>query len=293
MRESFLKYLQYEKRYSHHTIKAYNNDLTKLESFLAPDDPGGISFEKATSSDLRAWVYQLREDGNDPRSINRRIATLRSFYKFLLKKGTITKDPSSRLRVLKTSKKLPQFVKEEEMVRLLDQVTFEDSFEGFRDRLIMELLYGTGMRLAELLGLRLRDINQSDYTVKVLGKRNKERVIPVSKSLSNLIKQYLIYRNNELVKDSDYLIVTSEGEPGYPMLVYRTVRKYLDLFTTLDKRSPHVLRHTFATHLVNKGAELNAVKDLLGHANLAATQVYTHNTFEKLKAVYDQAHPKA
>lgn len=293
MRESFLKYLQYEKRYSHHTIKAYNNDLIKLESFLAPDDPGGISFEKATSSDLRAWIYQLREDGNDPRSINRRIATLRSFYKFLLKKGTITKDPSSRLRVLKTSKKLPQFVKEEEMVRLLDQVTFEDSFEGFRDRLIMELLYGTGMRLAELLGLRLRDINQADNTVKVLGKRNKERVIPVSKSLSNLIKQYLIYRNNELVKDSDYLIVTSEGEPGYPMLVYRTVRKYLDLFTTLDKRSPHVLRHTFATHLVNKGAELNAVKDLLGHANLAATQVYTHNTFEKLKAVYDQAHPKA
>ncbi len=293
MRDSFLKYLQYERRYSPHTIEAYKNDLSKLEAFLAPDDPGGVSLENANASDLRAWIYQLREEGNDPRSINRRIATLRSFYKFLLRNGTLTQDPSQRLRALKTSKKLPEFVNENDMVRMLDQVFFEDSFEGSRDRLILELLYGTGIRLSELLGTKATDIDIPEGTIRVLGKRNKERVIPIAKTLGNLINEYYDKRSREGIKESPYLIVTREGDKGYPMMVYRTVRKYLDLFTTLDKRSPHVLRHTFATHLVNKGAELNAVKDLLGHANLAATQVYTHNTFEKLKAVYDQAHPKA
>ena len=293
MPESFLKYLQYEKRYSPHTIEAYKNDLKKLECFLSPEEPGGIRLEEASASDLRAWIYQLREDGDDPRSVNRRIATLRSFYKFLLRSGKISKDPSQRLRALKTSKKLPQFVKESDMVQLLDQVTFEENFEGTRDRLILELLYGTGIRLSELLGLEKKDIHLNGRTIKVLGKRNKERVIPISGSLGNLISQFYDKISKEDIPNSHLLITTKEGEPAYPMMVYRTVRKYLDLFTTLDKRSPHVLRHTFATHLVNKGAELNAVKDLLGHANLAATQVYTHNTFEKLKAVYDQAHPKA
>lgn len=293
MRDSFLKYLLYERRYSPHTIEAYKNDLTKLEAFLAPDEAGGISLEKASASDLRAWIYQLREDGDDPRSINRRIATLRSFYKFLLRNETIVQDPSQRIRALKTSKKLPEFVKENDMVRMLDQVSFEDSFEGSRDRLILELLYGTGIRLSELLGATANDIDVREGTIRVLGKRNKERVIPIAKTLGNLITEYYNKRSREGIKESPYLIVTREGDQGYPMMVYRTVRKYLDMFTTLDKRSPHVLRHTFATHLVNKGAELNAVKDLLGHANLAATQVYTHNTFEKLKAVYDQAHPKA
>ncbi len=291
MRDSFLKYLQYEKRYSPHTIEAYKNDLTKLEEFLGMPDSDNLIH--ATPADLRGWIYQLREEGNDPRTVNRRIATLRSFYKFLLRQGVIQKDPSQRLRALKISKKLPQFVKESDMVRLLDQVTFEDTFEGMRDRLILELLYGTGIRLAELLSLETADVNLHERTIKVLGKRNKERVIPVSRGLCNLIQVYLDKLSEENLKESPWLIVTKDGEPGYPMMVYRTVRKYLDLFTTLDKRSPHVLRHTFATHLVNKGAELNAVKDLLGHANLAATQVYTHNTFEKLKAVYDQAHPKA
>lgn len=292
MRDSFLKYLQYEKRYSPHTLLAYKNDLNKLEDFLnSSSDTASAEF--ATHNDLRQWIFQLREEGNDPRSINRRIATLRSFYKFLLRCGAISIDPSARLRVLKTGKKLPGFVNENDMVKILDQVFYEDSFEGYRDRLILELLYGTGIRLSELLGLKIKDINYSDRTIKVLGKRNKERVLPISKNLSNLIISYVEKRNVEGLKEIPFLIVTKEGEMGYPMLVYRTVRKYLDQFTTLDKRSPHVLRHTFATHLVNKGAELNAVKDLLGHANLAATQVYTHNTFDKLKAVYDQAHPKA
>jgi integrase/recombinase XerC len=293
MRDSFLKYLQYEKRYSQHTLVAYEGDLKKLEEFLTDHGLSTVSTEEATHNDLREWIYHLREEGNDPRSVNRRIATLRTYYKFLLRNHHMEKDPSSKLRALKTGKKLPDFVSEADMMGMLDKIIFEDSFEGYRDRLILELLYGTGIRLSELLSLKFSRINTHERTVKVLGKRNKERVIPIPKGLTSLITAYQKKRTFEGIKETDLVIVTKEGDPGYPMMVYRTVRRYLDEFTTLDKRSPHVLRHTFATHLVNKGAELNAVKDLLGHANLAATQVYTHNTFDRLKSVYDQAHPKA
>jgi integrase/recombinase XerC len=199
-----------------------------------------------------------------------------------------------KIKVLKTSKKLPNFVHEEDMTKLLDHIEFETTLEGWRDRLIIELFYGTGIRLSELIGLKDKNVNLHERTIKVLGKRNKERVIPFSKSIVSIIEGYRMVRDREVnKKDHHFLFVSNSGEPVYPMMVYRLVRKYLDKFTSVEKRSPHVLRHSFATHLLNKGAEINAVKDLLGHTSLAATQVYTHNSMEKLKKVFDQAHPKA
>ncbi len=291
MIDSFLKYLRYEKRYSEHTLIAYQNDLTQFQAHL--EEVFEISnLHEAKHSHLRSWVVSLIDQQVSPKSVNRKIATLKSFYKFLLVRDIIEANPASRLKPLRSEKKLPTFVRENDMVALLDHVVFEDSFSGYRDRLIMELLYGTGMRLSELSGLKDLDINTFQGTVKVLGKRNKERIIPLSDFIVKTIKDYQQFRNREVGK-SEYLIVTDSGEKLYPMLVYRTVKKYLDQFTTISKKSPHVLRHTFATHLLNKGAELNAVKDLLGHTSLAATQIYTHNSMEKLKSVFDQAHPKA
>jgi integrase/recombinase XerC len=293
MQESFLKYLQYEKRYSKHTLTSYKLDLGQLQGFLSDNHPD-TNIQNANHSLLRGWVVSLVENGIQPKSINRKIASLRSFYKFLMRQQIITKDPTTKIKVLKTSKKLPQFVNEREMNLLLDNCEFSADFIGDRDRLIMELLYGTGIRLSELISLKTQDVHFLNRTIKVLGKRNKERVIPFSISLERVIKQYLQQKKNTFSLDElPNLIVTDKGELCYPMFIYRVVKKYLNLFTTIDKRSPHVLRHTFATHLLNKGADLNAVKDLLGHTSLAATQVYTHNSLEKLKSVFDQAHPKA
>ncbi len=293
MRESFLKYLQFEKRYSPHTLTSYENDLTGFERFIDQHFPG-TTLADATHAVIRNWIVSLVDEGLSPDSVNRKIACLRSFYKFLLRREMIERDPMQKIRVLKTARKLPQFLSEAEMARLLDHVTFEKGFAGCRDRLILELLYGTGTRLNEIIELKSTDIDLPSRTLKVLGKRNKERVVPFAVSLKKVIGDYLNEKNSAGLKnDQGYLIVTDQGKKCYPMLIYRTVRKYLDLFTTVEKRSPHVLRHTFATHLLNKGAELNAVKDLLGHTSLAATQVYTHNSIEKLKAVFDQAHPKA
>ncbi|ELR70735.1 Integrase, site-specific recombinase [Fulvivirga imtechensis AK7] len=293
MRETFLKYLQYEKRYSQHTITSYDNDISQLEEFITTNFPES-DLATASHAVLRNWIVSLVDSGLEPRSINRKIACLRSFYKFMLKREVIDKDPTLKIRILKTSKKLPQFVHEGDITRLLDQCEFSDDFSGARDRLIMELLYGTGIRLAELITLKTSDINFQNRTLKVLGKRNKERVIPFSLSLERVIDQYISAKNSQgFTNDGGVLLVTDNGDDCYPMIIYRTVKKYLNQFTTIEKRSPHVLRHTFATHLLNKGAELNAVKDLLGHTSLAATQVYTHNSLDKLKAVFDQAHPKA
>ncbi len=293
MRESFLKYIQFEKRYSTHTVTSYENDLNQFTTFIDQHFPG-TTLEGCSHPVIRNWIVSLMDTGLDPRTINRKIACLRSFYKFLLKREMIEDDPMRKIQALKTSKKLPQFINEKDMNRLLDHVTFEKNFSGARDRLILELLYGTGTRLAEILQLKDVDIDLSQRTLKVLGKRNKERMIPFSISLKTILESYIQVRNaNDLQNDEGFLIVTDDGKKCYPMLIYRTVKHYLDLFTTIEKRSPHVLRHTFATHLLNKGAELNAVKDLLGHTSLAATQVYTHNSIEKLKTVFDQAHPKA
>lgn len=293
MVSNFLKFLQYEKRYSDHTITAYQKDLQQFHEFLLD------TFEISDDSDvkhphLRSWVVHLVECDINPKSINRKIATLKSYFKFLQAREFTDHNPATRLKPLKTDKPLPSFVQEGEMVMLLDQMEFTDDFQGVRDRLIIEMFYATGIRLSELINLKDSDINFHERSVKVLGKRNKERVIPVPDSVVNNIRTYQHMRS-DFVRGvhAEFFFITDSVKKLYPMMVYRLIRKYLGFVTTISKKSPHILRHTFATHLLDKGADLNAVKDLLGHTSLAATQVYTHNSLEKLKSTFDQAHPKA
>lgn len=293
MVDSFFKYLQFEKRYSPRTITSYQTDLSQFSLYLQ-ETYQEKNPELANHGMIRSWIVSLVDSKMDARSINRKIACLRSFFKFCLKREVIEKNPMMKVKILKTKKKLPHFVHEEDMTKLLDHVAFTDDLEGSRNKLIIELFYGTGIRLSELIGLKESQVNLLDQTIKVLGKRNKERIIPFSKSIVPIIENYLLHRNKSVTRQNHGLLfVGDNGKPVYPMMVYRLVKKYLDEFTTVDKRSPHILRHSFATHLLNKGAEINAVKDLLGHTSLAATQVYTHNSIEKLKKVFDQAHPKA
>lgn len=296
MLASFLKYLQYERRYSSHTVDSYQNDLTQFGAFLTQIKPESeIELIDVTHNEIRSWIISLMQDGLDPRSVNRKMAALRTYFKFLIKRDVITEDPTVRLFALKTSKKLPSIVKENEITGLLSQFDSDDTFIGMRDKLILELLYGTGIRLSELIHLKKSDINLKEGLIKVLGKRNKERIIPLPAELILVIDDYTTSREKALGEytGDDFLVVTDKGRKTYPMYIYRIVNRFLGLFTTTDKKSPHVLRHTYATHLLNKGADLNAIKELLGHSSLASTQVYTHNTIEKLKAVFDQAHPKA
>ncbi|WP_318840740.1 tyrosine-type recombinase/integrase [Reichenbachiella ulvae] len=284
-----MKYLLNEKRYSVHTVGSYEIDLLQFQSFLEDLD---ADLDQASTKMLRAWIVSLIEEGKSPRSVNRKIASLRTYYKFLLKRELIKKNPALNLKPLKTAKQLPQFVQKSEMNNLLDHSVFSDDFEGHRDRVIMELLYSTGIRRAELIGLKEEDVDLFNGTIKVLGKRNKERIIPLAKSNVALLKSYISSKNNAGF-ESPFMLVTNQGKQSYPMMINRIVKKYLGYISNIDKKSPHVLRHTFATHMLDNGADLNAVKDLLGHASLAATQVYTHNSLEKLKTVFDQAHPKA
>ena len=289
----FFKYLQFEKRYSPHTIHSYQTDLEQFGQFLKTNFPETI-IDTADHSVIRGWIIMLSEKGLDAASINRKIACLRSYYKFLLREEVIAVSPMLKIKVLKTRKKLPHFVKEPDMISLLDHAPFENSHDGWRQRLILELFYGTGMRLSELISLKEDQINLRGKTLKVLGKRNKERVIPFSESLVSVIEGYRTARNKEVgMRNHELLLVTDQGKKLYPVMVNRIVKKYLKIFSSVEKKSPHVLRHSYATHLLGKGAEINAVKDLLGHSSLAATQVYTHNTIEKLKKAFDQAHPKA
>jgi integrase/recombinase XerC len=291
MIDSFLKYLQFEKRLSSNTVLAYQTDLEQYHQFILTNFPD-YSTQTADFGVVRSWIVQLVEQGIEPVSVNRKIACLRSYYKHLMRQEIISKDPMLKIKVMKVRKKLPGFVKEHEMKSLLDQ-EFEHSLAGQRRKLILELFYGAGIRLSELINLRESNIDLKNRTLKVLGKRNKERVIPFNQSLGETIVQYRQQRNREVeIKDHGLLLVSDKGEACYPMLVYRIVKEELQK-TSVEKRSPHVLRHTYATHLLDKGAEINAVKDLLGHSSLAATQVYTHNSMEKLKKAFDQAHPKA
>jgi integrase/recombinase XerC len=287
---SFIDFLKFEKRASVHTVKSYQTDLDQFQKYLLfqyeLDKP-----EEAKAPMLRSWIVSLMEEGMNPSSINRKIASLRTFYGFLKRKKAVSQDPTKILSALKTRKKLPAFVEEKSMEMLFMPDTFTDDFEGVRDRTIMELLYGSGIRLSELVSLEIKDLNLPARTIRVFGKRSKERVVPISTSLANLLFQYLTLRAPE--EDTECLILTNSGKAVYPVFIQRTVEKYLSAVTTLSQKSPHVLRHTYATHLLNRGADLNAIKELLGHANLAATQIYTHNSIEKLKKTHQQAHPKA
>jgi len=289
--EQFLKYLKFQKRYSQHTITAYNNDITQFSTFLTSLSQ---NYSTANHQSVRAWVVNLMDDGLEAKSVNRKISSLRSFYKYLLKEDIIIKNPVAKVQTPKVAKKLPSFVSDDKLSLLLDNSVFTNEFENIRDKLILELLFGTGIRLNELLQLRLGDIQLAEKTLKVLGKRNKERIIPIHSTLINSLNNYITLRNEkQFINSSDSLIITNNGNAAYAKFIYRVVHQYLSLITTQDKKSPHVLRHTFATSLLNKGADINAIKDLLGHANLAATQIYTHNSIERLKSIYKQAHPKA
>lgn len=292
----FFNYLRSERRYSSHTLLSYQTDLRQFAEYLQAtyelSEP-----EQADHTLIRSWVVALMQQDLDPRTVNRKIACLRSYFKFLLTTGRISRNPMLRIKAPKMAKKLPDFVPEESLNGLLNSFEFPDTFVGARDQLVLELLYGTGIRLSELIGIAPDDVNLHGQTVRVTGKGNKQRLVPLNQSLVTVLERYIAFRKREIGaidNTSAALLVTDKGEPMYEKLVYRTVKHYLSQITTASSQQhPHVLRHSFATHLLNKGADLNAIKDLLGHANLAATQVYTHLSIDKLKLVFEQAHPKA
>lgn len=290
----FLDYLKYEKRTSEHTVTAYEGDVTQFETYLAENFPEATILN-AGAEMIRTWLIDLIEKGEATRTINRKASSLRSFYHYHIKIKNIEKNPMEEIRAPKMKKRLPVFVEETEMENLFSENLFEDTFEGWRDRLIIELFYATGMRLSELINIRRGDVDLYACSVKVLGKRNKERVIPFSPRMKELFLKYFSLFDEKYpeIPKNYYIFVAPNCNKIYPKAVYRIVRKYLDLVTTIDKRSPHVLRHTFATHMLNNGADINAIKEILGHASLAATQIYTHNSIEKLKNIYNQAHPRA
>ena len=288
----FLSYLQNEKRLSSHTVLAYKTDLQQFQVFMNSVSPD-FEIPAAQYKDIRAWVVQLSENEIDNRSINRKIASLRAFYKFLQVKKKIEVNPVSLIKSLKTAKRLPVYVEEKPMENLFELVSFTSDFVGLRDKLLIEMLYGTGIRLSELINIKVVDVDVFGKKITVLGKRNKYRVIPLHQTLLDLIQKYLSLKKEQFHSEHDFLLLTDKQEQLYRVFVQRKVKYYLELVTTITKKSPHVLRHSFATHLLNRGADLNAIKELLGHSNLAATQIYTHNSISQLKEIYKKAHPKA
>ena len=281
----FLDHLRIERRLSAHTVISYTTDLDQFLAFIEPETLPDIQAHQ-----IRQWLISLSDDAIQNRSINRKLATLRTFFKFLMRRGDIQENPMGTIKMIKVSKKLPQFIRETDMQGLWEQKPMDsNSFTEVRGQLILYLLYGTGIRLAELISLQKSHVNLLAGTIRVLGKRNKERIIPIPKRIS----EWILHYQNLCKFEHTHLLLTDKGEKLYPMFVQRLVKKQLGDISTLEKLSPHVLRHTYATHLLNRGADLNAIKELLGHANLAATQVYTHNSMEKMKEIYQQAHPKA
>lgn len=289
----FLDHLKFEKRYSEHTITAYKNDLCQYSDYLRMEyDLDDIL--KGETYHIRSWIVLMVDKGFLPRSVNRKLVALKSFYRYCNREGQISSDPTGGLSMLKTSRRLPEFVDDTSMIHLLDVVCTGDDFTSLRNRVILELFYQTGIRLSELLGISRGQITQGADTIKVTGKRNKQRVIPLGNNLIKMLNQYIEIRDKlfgaEMIEP---LILTDKGKPLYAKFVYNIVNKSLSAVTTLTRRSPHIIRHTFATAMLNNGADINAVKELLGHSSLASTQVYTHNSVEKLKRVYRQAHPRA
>ena len=289
----FLQYLQFQKRYSEHTLVSYRRDLQDFEDYLALEY-SGVSLEGLKASIIRSWLASLKESGNQSRTINRKISSLKSFFKFSIKKGYLQASPMSVISNPKTPKRLPQFVDKKDIETLFNYVEFPDNWMGATERLILKIFYHAGVRQAELLQVQDHHFDKHQGNIKVLGKGNKERVIPVSAALQHDILHYLAAKTQQFPDiNHNYLLVSDKGKKLYPRQVYDIVKRYLALVTTIDKKSPHILRHSFATHLTNNGADIKAVKELLGHSSLAATQVYTHNTIEKLKEAYKKAHPKA
>ena len=292
MTDSFLDYLRFERNYSEKTIVSYGIDLIKFEEYIRGKDEN-VDFTTVDADLVRGWVMNLIEDGYTSASVNRKLSSLRSFYRFLLKKGVIGEDPMLKIIGPKNKKPLPVFLKEREMDRLLDDVPFKEDFTGCRDRMVLEMFYATGMRLSELIGLNDVDVDFSASLIKVTGKRNKQRLIPFGEELRRAMFVYLKIRNEVLPGKAGAFFVLKNGKRMYPGKVYLLVKRNLSKVVSLKKRSPHVLRHTFATAMLNNEAELGAVKELLGHSSLTTTEIYTHTTFEELKKVYEQAHPRA
>ena len=287
MFDKFISYLQFEKRYSNHTILAYRQDLDSFKEFAELEKIA--EFSDLSSSFIRSWIVYLIEGGMKNKSVNRKLASLRTFYKWLRKEGVVDHSPMTKVIGPKSEKQLPVFAKESELSLPNMEHLFTEDFSGQRDALMLELFYQTGMRLSELIGLKIYDVQGNQ--VKVLGKRNKERIIPISDGLVKQIELYVVARK-DVAQNNDSLLVLNSGNKLYPTFAYRKINYYLGEVTSLDKKSPHILRHTFATHMLNRGTGLETLKDLLGHANLAATQVYTHNSFAQLNSIYSQAHPR-
>ncbi|GAF03126.1 tyrosine-type recombinase/integrase [Saccharicrinis fermentans] len=290
--QSFFKYLEFEKRSSQYTLSAYRCDLEQFLSFC--EDKNIHELGAITTKVVRSWVVKLVNDGMAPKSVSRKVTALKSFFKFQMREGVVEVSPVDGVVTPKIPKRLPVFVRDSEMNHLLDDVPFRDDYEGVRDKMILELFYGSGMRLSELVHLTDRNFDLREGVVRVTGKFNKDRIIPMYNELVSMVREYQKVRNREFgMNKVDAFFLTVKGAKVYHKLVYRVVNKYLGLVTTLHKKSPHVLRHSFATSLLNAGADLNAIKELLGHSNLNATEVYTHNSFEKITDIYNQAHPRS
>jgi len=291
--DPFIDYLKYEKRYSQHTIRAYSDDLGQFFSFVQ-NNYGDTSITEISASFIRTWLANLKGDDMTGKTLNRKISTLKSFFKFHQRQGTIVQNPTTTLIAPKIKKRLPVYVEKKDLNLLFEHVEFADDWTGRTERLLLQVLYQTGMRLSELINLKETAVDKYHSSLKILGKGNKERILPCNTALITELEDYVAAKKAEIPgADATIVFVTKRGKKLHPRTVWGISNKYLAQVTTVDKKSPHVLRHSFATHLMNNGAELNAVKELLGHSSLAATQVYTHNTIEKLKDVFKKAHPKA
>ncbi len=290
-KQDFIDHLRFEKRYSQHTILSYKNDLRQYAEFASET---GQTEDIPDHITLRMWVVYQMEDDISPRTIHRKLSSLRSYCKFLMQMGHIKTNPLDKVLKPKLNKMLPEFIEDDKINQFLDEYNFGSDFTGMRNRLVIELLYQTGMRRAELVSLKIASFEPGKKQLLIHGKRNKQRIVPLSTSLTSLIEDYLCLRQEKFPHSPDSsLLLTDKGHAVYDKLIYRIAHNFLSFLTTRKKKSPHVLRHTFATHLLNKGADLNAIKELLGHANLSATQIYTHNSFENLKNIYKKAHPRA
>jgi integrase/recombinase XerC len=290
--ELFYKYLKLEKRYSEHTIRAYIDDINQFYAYHKELDPEFDFIQNPDYRQIRSWIVNLSQTGHSARTINRKLSSLKKYTKYEISEGNLEKNPFEKILSLKVHRKLPSFLNTDETNALLDAGLFEEDFKGKRDRAIIELLYCTGIRLSELLNIKSRDFDYRTNNIKVLGKRNKERIIPFPQSLVKIVKDY----EEEKLRiglENDYLFTTEKGKKCYARLIERIVKQYLSQITTNEKKNPHMLRHSYATHMLNNGADINAIKELLGHSNLSATQIYTHNTFERINKIYKQAHPRA